>query len=120
MSYCRWSTNDYMCDLYVYESADGFETHVAARRYADAVRALLPSPLKTAGLDMVDVAGAIVARHLAVGDLLEQHEIEPIGLPHDGESFYDDDPAACADRVEMLAKLGYRVPDFVAESLRDE
>ena len=33
MSYCRWSSDDFQCDVYVYESvAGGFVTHVAANR----------------------------------------------------------------------------------------
>src|SRR5687767_6611694 len=33
MSYCRWSTDDFQCDLYCYEDVSGgFTTHVAGRR----------------------------------------------------------------------------------------
>ena len=32
MSYCRWSSDDFRCDLYIYESAAGFVIHVAANR----------------------------------------------------------------------------------------
>ena len=28
MSYCRWSTDDFACDLYCYESAAEYVTHV--------------------------------------------------------------------------------------------
>lgn len=30
MSYCRWSTDDFTCDLYCYESSEGYVTHVAS------------------------------------------------------------------------------------------
>ena len=33
MSYCRWSSMNSMCDVYVYEDdAGGWTTHVAAKR----------------------------------------------------------------------------------------
>ena len=32
MSYCRWSSNNYQCDVYVYESDLGFQTYVAGNR----------------------------------------------------------------------------------------
>lgn len=35
MSYCRWSSMDYQCDLYIYDDVDGGLTvHVAAGRLA--------------------------------------------------------------------------------------
>jgi hypothetical protein len=35
MSYCRWSTNNFQCDAYVYESDDGWVLELAAKRYQD-------------------------------------------------------------------------------------
>ena len=33
MSYCRWSTDNFKCDLYCYEDVNGgFTTHVASNR----------------------------------------------------------------------------------------
>lgn len=32
MSYCRWSSDNFNCDLYCYESDFGFETHLASGR----------------------------------------------------------------------------------------
>ena len=29
MAYCRWSSEDYQCDLYCYESKEGYVTKVA-------------------------------------------------------------------------------------------
>ena len=45
MSYRRWSSDDFQCDVYVYESvAGGFVTHVAANRvvFKDELPALVP------------------------------------------------------------------------------
>ena len=33
MSVCRWSSDDYGCDLYIYSAADGYSCHVATKKY---------------------------------------------------------------------------------------
>jgi alkanesulfonate monooxygenase SsuD/methylene tetrahydromethanopterin reductase-like flavin-dependent oxidoreductase (luciferase family) len=43
-----------------------------------------------------------------------------IGLPHDGESFLDGTPAQCADRLERLRAMGYNVPEYAINTLREE
>ena len=43
-----------------------------------------------------------------------------IGLPHDGDSFDDADQEACADRLEYLKGLGYVVPQYAIDALREE
>jgi hypothetical protein len=46
--------------------------------------------------------------------------LRPIGLPHDGESFLDGSPSDCADRLEGLRALGYTVPQYAIDELREE
>lgn len=50
MSYCRWSSMNWMCDVYVYEDVDGgWATHVAGRRRAiPPIPDLLAGPLSMA------------------------------------------------------------------------
>lgn len=43
-----------------------------------------------------------------------------IGLRYDGESFNDETAADCADRLELLRTIGYRVPQSAIDALRDE
>ena len=37
MSYCRYSSDNWMCDVYVYEAADGVCVHVAGSRYVTPI-----------------------------------------------------------------------------------
>lgn len=39
MSYCRWSSDNWKCDLYCYEDANGYITHVADNRIVKIVKA---------------------------------------------------------------------------------
>lgn len=52
--------------------------------------------------------------------ILQELPFEDITLPHAGESFVDDSPGECADRLETLAALGYYVPQYAIDALRDE
>lgn len=48
MSYCRWSTDDFLCDLYIYEHYEGFwAIHVASIRRV--YHKPLPPPDPSAG-----------------------------------------------------------------------
>lgn len=116
MSYCRWSTNDYQCDVYVYESSDGYETHVAGNRYVFAEP--LPAPVPF-GSDDAEIR-AWVERGRTVSEVIERSTTQPIGLPNDGESYTDPTAGACADRLERLRDAGYVVPQFAIDALREE
>lgn len=118
MSYCRWSTDDYQCDVYVYSDArGGWTTHVASARYV--YREPLPPVVE---FDVNDDADWEVwlTRHKTVQRMVDEADRVTIGLPHDGETFNDDSPGECADRLESLLKLGYVVPPDVIEGLRQE
>lgn len=111
MSYCRWSSDDFQCDLYVYESADGYTTHVASHRIAFA------KPLPPEVPWSADNAEAFVRRHNDVLALVRDSPHEKIGLPHDGATFQDASPGDCAHRLETLRALGYRVPQGAIDAL---
>lgn len=113
MSYCRWSSDDFQCDVYVYEHVHGgFVTHVAGNRRT-------PSEPFPPQVSITDI-DAYIARRKIVDAMLEATERKPIGLPHDGESFNDDTASECADRLERLRALGYNVPQRAIDALREE
>jgi hypothetical protein len=116
MSYCRWSSDDFQCDLYIYEDVNGgFTTHVAGNRVIYKVD--LPDPVALTQ----ETASQWAERHYEIMQILDDGEkIErvPIDLPHAGETFNDETAGECADRVESLIALGYRVPDYVVKDLR--
>jgi hypothetical protein len=117
MSYCRWSSDNWMCDLYCYEHVNGgWTTHVAGRK-----RTHEPPD------DRFDdfVAGKITAEeftelHNATMDALGEIPLEPIDLPHAGETFSDPTLEDFRDRVLSLKALGYHVPDYVISVIDDE
>lgn len=126
MSYCRWSSDDFRCDVYVYESAHGgYQTHVAANR-ADYDGSNLPEKVELAfpeGAEQKEkeqIAEKYLARHNAVLKLIDNCKRVDIGLSRDGESFNDPTPGACADRLDSLKQEGYIVPQYAIDALRAE
>lgn len=115
MSYCRWSTDEYQCDLYVYESVGGFwSTNVAGNRLA------YKEPLPAEVPFTADRLKEWHERHERVHAMVGEADRVDIDLPHVGESFADASAGACADRLEYLKGLGYRFPDDVIDALREE
>lgn len=118
MSYCRWSSDDYQCDVYVYESDRGFETHVAARRRVFKVPLPPPEPFT------IENVVAWHARYKAVLALMDDEaSCEWVNLPEAvaGESFTDATAGECADRLERLRdEYGLNVPQYAVDSLREE
>ena len=125
MSYCRWSSDDFACDVYCYEDVSGgYTTHVAGNK-AIIDRSTLPDcpEMPPRGSDEATVkawAEKYVVRHKALMALMENAKRKPIGLSHDGESFNDPDLESFLERLLALKTIGYNVPDWVIESVREE
>lgn len=118
MSYCRWSSDDYRSDLYVYEAADGFVVHVASRRYVYP-EGVMP-PEITLEVGDPGWAGAWTERSMAVQAIIETLELEHIDLPQSGESFYCLDAEEAAAKVAELRAIGFCVPKGVEESILED
>ena len=115
MSYCRWSCDDYRSDVYCYAHVHGgFVTHVASVRVIYAEPLPDPVPFDGGHLDQW------LDRHRKVSEMMAAAAREPLGLPFDGETFDDSTPGEMADRLEWLRGLGYRVPQYAIDRLREE
>lgn len=115
MSYCRWSSDSFRCDLYCYaDTAGGYTTHVAAKRISDNAPREDYAAFESGDIDRYMTSHAVLMRYL------ENAPRTLIGLPHDGASFNDPDLPSFLDRVRFLKACGYRVPDGVLESIAEE
>lgn len=125
MSYCRWSTDDFQCDLYCYESSEGWMTHVAGNRVHWKVD--LPPDVEIEFFKNGRVKKGAISRHtrrwVQVMRLLDDesnYDRKPIGLEYDGASFCDDSPEDWLLTLEMLRGEGYRFPTFVIDNAKEE
>lgn len=115
MSYCRWSSDNFQCDIYCYEHCyGGIMIHVAANRIAE------PLPEMPAFTRENLESGVWMDAHRRNMALLDKMERVAIGLPHDGETFHVESFQEAADKLIELRKVGYQVPDHAIETLMEE
>lgn len=113
MSYCRWSSDNWRCDVYAFaDSGGGFTTHVAGNRVVGDI------PLEPT-LDE-EINDEWMKRHQAVMDFLKTAERKPIGLASDGETFHDSTLSGFLERMTDLRGEGYNIPDYVFDEIREE
>ncbi len=115
MSYCRFSTDDFQCDVYCYEDVSGgWTTHVAGRR------TIFPGPLPEPLAPDDWTAEAFLARHRTVTEMFDRAKHETIGLAHDGADFRDGTLEEFRATLVMLRDAGYRVPEYVFDVIDEE
>lgn len=115
MSYCRFSCDDFQCDLYVYEDCyGGWTVHVARLRMV-YTGALPPAvPLRK------DLIPQYMARHQAMIEMMELSDHVPVGLKHDGCTFNFPTIEETVEFLRECQELGYRFPDHVIPALIEE
>ena len=117
MSYCRWSSMNWTCDLYCYaDITGGWTTHIAPRRRVEAV----PEDRQEDFIARKISLDEYTDRHHQQMVALEQIPFEPLRLPHAGETFHDATLAEFKRRVLDLRRLGYRFPDEVIDQIDAE
>ncbi len=113
MSYCRFSSDDYQCDVYVYESVyRGYVINVARSRIV--FKKELPSPVS-----MKDTM-LWLDRHNKIMDMVHAATREPIGLSNDGVNYCEETAEDCAIKLLDLKEEGYRVPQYAIDYLIEE
>jgi hypothetical protein len=114
MSYCRFSTDDFTCDVYCYESCGGgWDIHVAAVRHR---LKKLPPPVPFEPENLT----SWFERHEKVMKMVGRAKRYPIGLPHDGKIYNEPTAAAAAQRLIELKRVGYNVPQDAIDALLKE
>ncbi|MES2973336.1 MAG: hypothetical protein V4757_06990 [Pseudomonadota bacterium] len=141
MSYCRFSSDNWMCDVYVYEDVSGgWTTHVAGRRSVippipdlpimwgvglagqwdkEARRFVYASRWQALQARLIFGFKAFWSHHLHMRSR-ELIPLRPIGGKHDGETFNSADPFECAELLVYLRHHGYKVPQYAIDALREE
>ena len=118
MSYCRFSSLNWACDVYAYADLfGGYTIHLAGNRLIGGVPTVPPLSALASGSVSPE---AWLAAHRVAADFIETAPREPITLPHAGESFREGDLEAFEWRLRMLRELGYRFPESVLEAIAEE
>ena len=110
MSYCRWSCDNYGCDLYIYQTKYHYVIHVASRRVIGDV------PI----VDYTKNIHEVMRQYNKQNDFMETCKYEYINLPYDGETFELDKENAI-DMLKTLQKVGYRCDyDSVISAIKND
>lgn len=135
MSYCRWSSDNYRSDVYVYESGHGWVTDVCRVKFLIPP---IPEPSWRVLSEAYQWSKTRRTRMIASRPLFFLSRIQralhrwslklfirldllhPHGLPFSGKSFLDQTPYLCARRLEWLRCIGYHVPQRAIETLLKE
>ena len=119
MSYCRWSTDDYQCDAYVYASSDGRTCHIASRR-----RVGRPSErMARITSEWLDGTTNFREWRRRIDRYDEELDALPsIDLTHAmaGKTFYTETAGEMAERLEELQSEGLNIPDYAILELHEE
>ena len=113
MSFCRWSTDDFRCDLYCYHSDDGYITHV--RKSRPTFKRPLPPEVP-----MLENLAGWLERYKIVGEMCREAEWTPIGLAHDGKSFCNSTAFGFLETLNVLRDVGYHFPEHVIDAAAEE
>ena len=114
MSYCRFSSDNWTSDLYIYASGQGIEVVTASNRYHFSPNFPMPE------FNALDVDFDFEAYNKGYKLAMEHKVIKDIQLPYAGEQFLYDTGEEAAEFVRELSELGYHVPDGVIEALEEE
>jgi hypothetical protein len=116
MSICRWSSMNFTCDLYCYESEhSGYVTHVANQRVIGNVPKV-DYTLFTLENNTPENTDKFFEQYKAQMAFISTAERKPIGLKYDGQTFYDDKESLLS-RLSMLREEGYKFPEITEEDL---
>lgn len=110
MAYCRWSSMNYSCDLYVYEHVDGgWMIHVAGNRVVGEIPPMLP-------LGEPDV-DTWLKKHEEQMKFLQEAEREKIGGPSDQATYGCDTLEEVREHLTRLRSEGYVFPEDLMERI---
>lgn len=117
MSYCRWSSDNFSCDIYCYDHGGGFTIHVAGNRVIGDIPKLPPFPTDPGDDKAIN---AYVAAHQMQMEFLRLCQREDIELPYAGETLQVDSAEDCVRKLLELREIGYRVPQYAIDEILSE
>jgi hypothetical protein len=115
MSYCRWSTDAFRCDVYAYEDVSGGWTiHVAGRKRQIPDSVVCP-------FSMPDYASPEWFKYYQeFQTALDSYPFVALTAPSAGETFNEPTLAEFRDRMTVLRAEGLRFPNYVFDVIDQE
>lgn len=119
MSWCRWSSMAWRCDLYIYESNDGIVTHCATRRRTP-LNPDDPCPEYVIGKGVDEFVASAEAQSDWLRAEGERWHWTDVPEPWRGESYTDTDVADTLARLKEMKADGLVFPYELIDELEQE
>lgn len=123
MSYCRWSTDCFRCDVYAYADVSGvWAVHVASLKRDVPLDWRDPLDVLMTGFDKNNTADieARMTEYRRVQAALDKLPLIELSAPSAGRTFYEPSLEAFKQRMLALRAEGLRFPDQVFRAIDDE
>lgn len=115
MSYCRYSSNNWNCDLYVWYDVDEYwVVMVASNRIVGDIPKCDLADLRDGKIEKFN------ADHEAQMAFVKDAQRQRIGGPFDGQRFQEHTLEDLKARLLELRAAGYRFPDYVLKDVEEE
>jgi hypothetical protein len=109
MAYCRWSTEDFECEVYAYQDiAGGFTIHLASNRRLGS------------GTPPPSACDLTTEEFLTALDKWTTTNFAPLELPQAGDTIRVATLGEFLAQMQQLRKIGYQFPDYVLEDIQAE
>lgn len=131
MAICRWSSNDFKSDLYIYQSTyGGISVNIANSRYTHDPSVLpeWPTAPEFPGEEVarsdpawLDYVRKYTERYKALKKMIEDADSEPIGGPLDGRTFSFETPREVVQFLEeeVIPCGKYVFPEGLIDDLKN-
>lgn len=117
MSYCRWSSDNFNCDLYCFEHCGGwYQTYTAGSRHRAWLRVF--NWLTDKRLRYQDGTHAFRVERFQTWRWPHWLTHKPIRLPNAAKAFEDPTEEAMFARILALHREGFRVPKELLREVR--
>lgn len=107
MSYCRFSSDNWKSDVYVYDGSDGIIIHIASKRYEGYIP-------KLPNIQTKDYREARLKHYRA----LEKCQKVPISHPLAGKTIVCKSVKEAIDELTFLKYEKFHIPKFLISNLR--
>lgn len=122
MSYCRFSSMNWKCDIYAWEGASYTISVAGARRvgtWPDNMPFPMPKGFPSTEL-YIEAIKKWNQNHNHIMSIVGKLPLEKIDLPHAGETFECHTLEEFRDKLIMLRETGYLFPDYVFDRIEEE
>lgn len=116
MAFCRLSTDDYLSDVYVNKTDEGYVVHQAVYHSPIDV-SLLPEITADEETNPRTYSAQYRERHQAIR--AQMKSLKPVALVDGGQSRTFATAAQCVEYLEALRAKGYHVPEVAMAALNE-